>query len=91
MRFVSSGILLWMMLGLIIAIALNYSKQHDFQKTFVIPVLPKRLLQIIIFLMTAYLMFVFYGFFQADELHSKAIQYSKAGNWDKAIERTERS
>ncbi|MGE4385188.1 MAG: O-antigen ligase family protein, partial [Endomicrobiaceae bacterium] len=86
LRFVSSGIMLWMLLGLIMAISVNYSdnKQIDF-KSLRLPLYAKRLMQLLVLLMAGYLIFVFYGFFEADKIHAKAIQYSKMNNWDKAI------
>ncbi|MDD3053959.1 MAG: O-antigen ligase family protein [Endomicrobiia bacterium] len=86
LRFVSSGIMLWLLLGLIIAVSLNYSNKYANLKSLKLPILVKRLCQLMILLMVGYLIFVFYGFFQADKIHAQAIQYSKMGNWDKAID-----
>jgi hypothetical protein len=33
-----------------------------------------------------YLIFVFYGFFQADKTHATAIYYSKQGRWNESLE-----
>ena len=50
------------------------------------PVTAKRIFQALILLITIYLIYVFYGFFRADIIHSEAIKYSKANNFTKSIE-----
>lgn len=88
LRFVSSGVMLWMLLGCIVAVALSSLKQEDDgQEIFLnIPVLLKRFFQIILILMTIYLIHIFYGYFKADAIHSQAIQCSKANDFTQAIE-----
>ena len=88
LRFVSSGVMLWMLIGSIIAVAIvsSKNKEEETQSLIVIPTIIKRICQIIILLITVYLIYVFYGYFQADAIHSQAIQYSKSGNFTKAIE-----
>ena len=87
LRFVSSGVMLWLLIGSIIAVALNsFKNEETAQSSFVIPKPVKRIGQIIILLISLYLIYVFYGYFRADAIHSLGIQYSKAGNFDTAIE-----
>ena len=86
LRFVSSGIMLWMLIGLIGAITFYYCKEDDTKWNINFNVILKRLFQIIILIAACYLTYIFYGFFQADKLHSNAIQYAKVGNFDKSIE-----
>ncbi|MCR4663263.1 MAG: O-antigen ligase family protein, partial [Endomicrobiaceae bacterium] len=88
LRFVSSGVMLWMLIGSIVAVAIISLKNKEEESTssFVIPTIIKRVCQIMILLMSAYLIYLFYGYFQADVMHSQGIQYSKAGHWTKAIE-----
>ena len=89
LRFVSSGVMLWLLIGCIVAIALIYSyrDKKDTQEEYIfIPVAVKRIFQIIILLVSIYLIYIFYGFFQADVIHSKAIQVSKSNNFSQSIE-----
>lgn len=88
LRFVSSGIMLWMLLGLIIAISVNFANngKNSGLKPLILPLYVKRFIQMILLLMSGYLIFVFYGFFEADKIHAQAIQYSKMNDWDRAIE-----
>lgn len=90
LRFVSSGVMLWMLLGCIVAIALScLNKNTDAKETqnnVMFPIILKRVSQLIIFLMTIYLIYVFYGFFQADAIHAQAISCSKSNNFTQAIE-----
>ena len=90
LRFVSSGVMLWLLIGSIVAVALsssnNEENKQEKESSIVIPTIIKRICQILILLMTIYLIYVFYGYFQADAIHSQGIQYSKAGNFSKAIE-----
>ncbi len=88
LRFVSSGVMLWMLIGSIIAVAIISLKKEDAdnQKAIVVPVIIRRLCQIAVVSMTIYLIYIFCGQFRADAIHSQAIQYSKAGNYTQAIE-----
>ncbi len=88
LRFVSSGVMLWMLIGCIGAIALNSVNEDDNKNiSFIaVPVMIKRVCQALLLLMTVYLVHIFYGFFQADVMHAQAIKYSKIGDWTKAIE-----
>ena len=89
LRFVSSGVMLWLIIGSIVAVAISSLKNKEIKQStnsyLFVPII-KRLLQILILLLTIYLIYIFYGYFQADVLHSQGIQYSKAGNFTKAIE-----
>ena len=85
LRFVSSGVMLWMLIGLIGAITFYYSKNSQkYNVSF--NVILKRFVQILILIIAGYLVYVFYGFFQADEMHSAAIQFAKGGRFDQSIE-----
>ncbi len=86
LRFVSSGVMLWMLIGAILAVAISSLEKEKEEYVVSVPILIKRIVQIVILLVTAYFIYVFYGYFQADIIHLKAIQYSKAGNFTKAIE-----
>jgi tetratricopeptide (TPR) repeat protein len=90
LRFVSSGVMLWLLIGSIIAVALNSieNKENEQEEKFIIsvPTTIKRICQILILLISIYFIYVFCGYFKADEIHSMGIQYSKAGNFTKAIE-----
>ena len=88
LRFVSSGVMLWMLIGSIISIAIISLKKEgvDDQNNIVVPVIIRRICQISVLAMSIYLICIFWGQFQADAIHSQAIQYSKAGNFTKAIE-----
>lgn len=89
LRFVSSGVMLWMLIGGIIAIALNYFQEDtdDIQQnSIVVPTIIKRIFQIILLVISIYLIYIFYGYFQADVIHAKAIQFSKSNNFTQAIE-----
>lgn len=85
LRFVSSGVMLWLVIGLILSISLIYSYPKE-EKICNLKSYIKYPMQIFMFAVTIYFIYVFYGFFVADKLHSYGIQYSKAGNWSKAIE-----
>ncbi len=91
LRFVSSGVMLWMLIGCIVAITLHcFNKDNKDSESIpdsdVLPVTAKRIFQALILLITIYLIYVFYGFFRADIIHSEAIKYSKANNFTKSIE-----
>ena len=85
LRFVSSGVMLWLLIGLILSISLIYSAPKEIKQINLKGYI-KYPLQILLLIVTVYLIYVFCGFFVADKLHSHGIQYSKAGNWSKAIE-----
>lgn len=86
LRFVSSGVMLWMLIGCIGAAAVSCLNKEESENNFQLPVIIKRVVQLILLAATVYLIIIFVGFFQADVLHAKAIQYSKAKNWDRSLE-----
>ena len=89
LRFVSSGVMLWLIIGSIVAVAISSLKNKEtkqFSNSYLLMPIIKRVCQILILLLTIYLIYIFYGYFRADVLHSQGIQYSKAGNFTKAIE-----
>ena len=88
LRFVSSGVMLWMLIGSIIAVAIISLKdnEEETQSLIVVPNIIKRIFQVALLVLTIYLVCVFYGYFKADILHSIGIQYSKLSNYTKAIE-----
>ena len=85
LRFVSSGVMLWLIIGLVLSISLINSVPKEVRQANLKGYI-KYPLQILILAISIYLIYVFYGFFVADKLHSYGIQYSKVGNWSKAIE-----
>lgn len=90
LRFVSSGVMLWMVLGCIVAIALSVLKaaeEDDDDGNYLnIPIVIKRFCQAVLILMTIYLIYIFYGFFKADIIHSQAVQASKFNNFTQSIQ-----
>ncbi len=97
LRFVSSGVMLWMLIGSIVAVALISLKKEDnetknsvnvpvIQNNIAVPLIIRRVCQILVLSATIYLIYIFCGQFQADKLHSQGIQFSKAGNFTQAIE-----
>jgi tetratricopeptide (TPR) repeat protein len=90
LRFVSSGIMLWLLIGLTISICVNSSKDktgvaENQNLKSVIPFPVKLILQIIVIVLAVISIKYFAGYFKADYLHSKAIQLSKISNWDLAL------
>jgi len=86
LRFVSSGVMLWLLIGLVGAITFYYSKRDNTKWNINFYVIIKRIFQIFILIAAVYLIYIFYGFFQADKLHSMAIQYAKGARFDQSIE-----
>jgi len=86
LRFVSSGVMLWLLIGLVGAITFYYSKQDNEIWNIKFNVILKRIFQVLILIVAGYLIYIFYGFFQADKLHSLAIQYAKGANFNQSIE-----
>ena len=86
LRFVSSGVMLWMLIGLIGAINFYYFKDKDIKWNIKFNVVLKRICQIIILAIAGYLIYIFCGFFQADKMHSAAILYAKNARFDQSIE-----
>ncbi|MBN1622694.1 MAG: O-antigen ligase family protein [Endomicrobiales bacterium] len=90
LRFVSSGIFLWLLIGLIGALNANHplplKLEEDLSKQKTnIPVFIQRALQFSVLLISIYFIYIFYGFFDADVNHNLAIFYSKQGKWDEAL------
>lgn len=90
LRFVSSGVMLWLLIGLTLSICANSSKnteKHNGNKIsksrILFPV--KIVLQAVVVVLTVLSVKYFAGYFKADYLHSQAIQLSKQGDWDKAL------
>lgn len=89
LRFVSSGIFLWLLIGLIGALHLHYpfaqtvpnpEENNNGLKNL------KRAAQALIALAAVYFIMIFYGYFSADINHNMAIFYSKQGQWPQALE-----
>lgn len=86
LRFVSSGVMLWLLVGVTISISVILCGQKDSvnsKNLFTRPV--KVVLQLLVILVLGYTVFYFSGYFKADMLHSKAIQLSKQGEWALAL------
>jgi len=87
LRFVSSGIFLGFLIGIIpttcfSGIETKDESTHPFIKNHLL----RRLLEVAIVLATAMLIKIYYGFFVGDIQHNIAIFYSKQGIWNKALE-----
>ncbi|MCX5781974.1 MAG: O-antigen ligase family protein [Elusimicrobia bacterium] len=88
LRFVSSGVMLWLFIGLIGALALNSPLPEKAETNLdknPLPEFPRRILQVGVVLIAAYLCWIFIGYFRADLNHNKAIFYSKQGQWNEAL------
>ncbi|MDR1695016.1 MAG: O-antigen ligase family protein [Endomicrobium sp.] len=84
LRFVSSGVVLWLLIGLTISISVQLFCAKDVQADRLNRAV-KTVIQIAIVAVFGWLIYFFAGFFHADLLHSGAIQYSRIGNWDAAL------
>ncbi|MDR1941099.1 MAG: O-antigen ligase family protein [Endomicrobium sp.] len=88
LRFVSSGVVLWLLIALTVTIAINsLGNRESFVefKTGTARRVLKIVLQICLIVFFVYVMMFLSGYFKADLLHSKAIQASKSGGWDLAL------
>ncbi|MBN1823548.1 MAG: O-antigen ligase family protein [Endomicrobiales bacterium] len=93
LRFVSSGIFLWLLIGIIGALNLH----HPMPKTTEeyrpgknnIPKAVRRIIQVGIIILAVYFVKVFYGYFDADINHNMAIFFSKQGQWPQALKHYE--
>jgi putative inorganic carbon (HCO3(-)) transporter len=98
LRFVSSGVMLWFLIGATLAISVMYVKKNSgevvgkskaaqagafFERY---KKLLKTIAQIIIVIGAVLLIKYLGAYFTADILHSRAITYSKMGNWELAID-----
>ena len=87
LRFVSSGVMLWLLIGSIISVAIISLKNKEENKNLIIiPTVIKRICQLLILLISIYSIYVFYGYFQADAMLYQGRGYSKLGNFTKGIE-----
>ncbi|HCJ67412.1 MAG TPA: hypothetical protein DHV62_08870 [Elusimicrobia bacterium] len=94
LRFVSSGIYLGLLIGLIGRLSLQEtttkplsvkSNPREISASPSSLISLKTVLQLVILLCAIYLVKLFYGFFEADIHHNIAIFFSKQGQWDHAL------
>ncbi|MDR1418224.1 MAG: O-antigen ligase family protein [Endomicrobium sp.] len=88
LRFVSSGVMLWLVIGLTLTIAVRLrilNKEIDFEEVNFLRKPVKILLQLVV--LTIFLIAIVFTsrFFIADSLHSKAIFFSRNANYADAI------
>ncbi|PIU19063.1 MAG: hypothetical protein COT16_00245 [Elusimicrobia bacterium CG08_land_8_20_14_0_20_44_26] len=83
MRFVSSGHIFWLMIGVIGALTFPEKEKKDF--VIKINDLTKIILEFAVIIVTVFFMLFFRRFFIADVNHNIAIAYSKQGVWDRAL------
>jgi len=89
LRFVSSGVFLWLLVGLINAFSINnpLPKESDIFENNKNPI-PKSVRQIFyvcLIIVSGYLILIFRGFFIGDIHHNIAIFHSKRGEWSDAL------
>ena len=87
LRFVSSGVMLWLLIGITVSICVNNSKTKDTNnnKNSVLSFPVKLILQAVVICISIYAIIYFAGYFKGDYLHSRAIQYSRQSDWDTAL------
>jgi len=91
MRFVSSGFVFWLFLGLLGGQILgenekgNASLEGNRRSKFPVNVRSRRIIQTLVIILALFLVFFFRRFFIADIHHNKAIAYSKASVWENAL------
>jgi tetratricopeptide (TPR) repeat protein len=88
LRFVSSGVMLWLLIGLIGALSIHHplpAVTPEVPRKNLLPLPVRRLLQGAVILATGYFVWIFYGYFDADVNHNLAIFYSKQGQWSEAL------
>jgi len=89
MRFVSSGFVFWLFLGLLGSQILggkdNPSPEENRRAELPTRGYFRRITQTIVIILTLFLVLFFRRFFIADIHHNIAIAYSKAGVWEKAL------
>jgi tetratricopeptide (TPR) repeat protein len=90
LRFVSSGVMLWLMIGLVGALNVNNplpEKEGPEPVPTPLPLAVRRILQAMVVLISGYFVWVFYGYFDADMNHNMAIFFSKQGQWAQALDK----
>ena len=91
MRFVSSGFVFWLFLGLLGGQIVgqkekvNPSLEDNKRSKFLSNMRSRRIVQIIVIILTVFLVLFFRRFFIADIHHNIAIAYSKTGRWENAL------
>ncbi len=88
LRFVSSGVMLWFLLGMIGSLIVNNplgEVSFNSVASGGIPVKIRRLLVFVIIPPAIWAVTVFYGFFKADIHHNIAIFFSKQARWSEAL------
>ncbi|MFH2069883.1 MAG: O-antigen ligase family protein [Elusimicrobiota bacterium] len=92
LRFVSSGVMLWLVVGLIATLTINNPLPQQsgmFYKNSVknpIPVFVRRIIFICLIVVAFFLISKFRGFFIGDVHHNIAIFHSKRGEWSQALQ-----
>ncbi|MDR1474381.1 MAG: O-antigen ligase family protein [Endomicrobium sp.] len=84
LRFVSSGVMFWLLIGITLSIATNSIKYENTIKNY-LPFPIKLVLQVIVVAIFAFAIMFTKNYFTADLLHAKAIILSRGRNWDKAL------
>ncbi len=89
LRFVSSGIFLWLLIGLLGAFSVNHPMPEKSSQPVPgkLPTNAKRTFQVLIAVIAVYFLTVFYGYFDADVNHNMAIFFSKQGQWTQALDK----
>jgi tetratricopeptide (TPR) repeat protein/O-antigen ligase len=90
MRFVSSGFVFWLFLGLLGGQILgekedNPSEERNTRARFLSNIRSRRIIQTVVMILALFLVLFFRRFFIADIHHNIAIGYSKAGVWENAL------
>ena len=86
LRFVSSGVMFWLLVGITVSICVNsYKDKSNSSSVGILPFPAKLAAQIFIVVSAVFAMNYFAGYFKADLMHSRAIQASKQLDWDRAI------
>jgi tetratricopeptide (TPR) repeat protein len=85
LRFVSSGVMFWLLIGVTLSIAANFIKRGNIPTKDYLKRSVKLIFELIIFVVFVWTIIFTKGYFIADLLHSKAIILSRAGNWENAI------
>jgi tetratricopeptide (TPR) repeat protein len=90
MRFVSSGFVFWLFLGLLGGQILGGKEENpvgerNMRAKFLFNTRYRRVIQMMVIILAIFLVFFFRRFFIADIHHNIAIAYSKAGMWENAL------